>query len=313
MKKEIYLAGGCFWGVEKYFALLDGVLETEVGYANGIGENPSYEDVCTGMYKFAETVRVVYDDEIIGLSTLLELYFKIIEPNSINKQGHDVGVQYRIGIYRTDEGDKEIIDGMLVLLDESLEEPNVIENQPLENFYSAEEYHQKYLDKNPNGYCHVGAVHFDEAKAFVGKLQQEALRKRLSTMQYEVTQHGATEPPFNNEYNANFRKGIYVDIVDGTPLFASTEKFESGCGWPSFSRPIAGELVSELDDLTYGRVRTEVRSSAADSHLGHVFNDGPADKGGLRYCINSASLKFVPAEKMEEEGYAEYLPLLEEA
>ncbi|MDR1271832.1 MAG: peptide-methionine (S)-S-oxide reductase MsrA [Clostridiales Family XIII bacterium] len=315
MKKEIYFAGGCFWGVEKYFSLIDGVIETEVGYANGDTADPTYEDVCRGDTGFAETVRVVYDDETVGLSELMGMYFKVIDPNSLNRQGFDTGTQYRTGIYYVDDADERIVDGTLVLLDESLDSPNVIEKGKLKNFYTAEEYHQKYLDKNPQGYCHIGKSHFDEAAAAAfgrsaGKGRPDGLRGRLTDMQYEVTQHGATEPPFQNEFFSKFDEGIYVDIVDGTPLFVSTDKFESGCGWPSFSKPITADLLRDLPDHSFGRSRTEVRSSGADSHLGHVFGDGPEELGGLRYCINSAALRFVPRAEMEAEGYGEYLSLI---
>lgn len=139
---------------------------------------------------------------------------------------------------------------------------------------------------------------------------KEELKNILNEMQYNVTQNNGTEPPFRNEYYDNFKEGIYVDITTGEPLFVSTDKFESGCGWPSFSKPINPELIKELTDLSHGMVRTEVRSKLGDAHLGHVFNDGPKELGGLRYCINSASLKFIPKEKMEEEGYGEYMRLL---
>jgi peptide methionine sulfoxide reductase msrA/msrB len=324
MRKEIYFAGGCFWGVEKYLSLVNGVLETEVGYANGSSADPTYETVCRGVGSFAETVRVVYDDEVIGLSELMGLYFKVIDPNALNRQGFDIGVQYRTGVYYVDDADEAIIDGTLVLLDESLASPNVIEKEKLENFYPAEEYHQKYLDKNPGGYCHIGPSHFDEAAAYGSAAAgagdgagdgagADDLRGRLTDMQYEVTQHGATEPPFRNEYFSHFEEGIYVDIVDGTPLFMSTDKFESGCGWPSFSKPITGELLRDVPDHSFGRTRTEVRSAGADSHLGHVFEDGPSELGGLRYCINSAALKFIPKGEMEAAGYGAYLALFADA
>ena len=307
--KQIYLAGGCFWGVEKYLSLIPGVLETEVGYANGRTSNPSYEDVCTGLTGFAETVRVKYDSVRIGLTEILELFYQVIDPTSVNRQGNDIGEQYRTGIYYTDEADKPIISGSLILLGESLSKPVAVELKKLENFYPAESYHQEYLDKNPGCYCHISRGHFDAAGSYTGKAGVNSLKDRLSDMQFEVTQRNATEPPFNNEYYNNFEPGIYVDIIDGTPLFISTDKFESGCGWPSFSQPIDDSLIKTLPDNSFNRKRTEVRSTDADSHLGHVFDDGPVSLGGLRYCINSASLRFIPAADMEEQGYGELVRL----
>ncbi|WP_297422007.1 peptide-methionine (R)-S-oxide reductase MsrB [Clostridium sp.] len=148
------------------------------------------------------------------------------------------------------------------------------------------------------------------SKQYIKKSKEE-LRKELTNRQYKVTQENATEPPFQNEYNNFYEKGIYVDITTGEPLFLSFNKFNSGCGWPAFSKPISREVIKENKDESHEMVRTEVRSRTGDAHLGHVFCDGPAELGGLRYCINSASLKFIPVDKMEEEGYEEYLDLVE--
>ena len=189
-----------------------------------------------------------------------------------------------------------------------------MENLPLKNFYPAEDYHQDYLDKNPHGYCHLSPALFEMARKANAKKaapktsytikDQATLKKELTAMQYEVTQNSATEPPFRNEYWNEKREGIYVDITTGEPLFASTDKFESGCGWPSFSKPISKKLIKEYLDKSHNMIRTEVRSKLGNAHLGHVFTDGPKDKGGLRYCINSASLRFIPKEEMEKEGYS---------
>lgn len=316
MRKEIYLAGGCFWGTEKYLEDVKGILETEVGYANGNTEKPSYEEVCHKNTGHAETVRVVYEDSVIGLMFLLELYYDVIDPVSVNRQGNDVGSQYRTGIYYTDDGDESIIRESIDRLQLKYAEKIAIEVKRLDNYYRAEEYHQKYLDKNPHGYCHIGADKFEKAKTAVDvsrryvKRSEEELKESLTELQFEVTQNSATEQPFHNEYFDEFREGIYVDITTGEPLFLSDDKFESGCGWPSFSKPIDAALITDAVDTSFGRVRTEVRSRAGDAHLGHVFEDGPADRGGLRYCINSASLKFIPKESMEQEGYGKYLRLL---
>ncbi len=314
MIKIIYLAGGCFWGTARLMSLIPGVNSTVAGYANSLISNPTYEMVCTGRTGAAETVMVEYDDSIVSLTGLLQLYFKSIDPLAVNRQGNDIGAQYRTGIYYTDPKDAEVIDAQLATLQRRYKQPLAIEFSPLKNFYPAEEYHQDYLRKNPGGYCHVNPALFKEARELKpSKADNKAeLRKRLTPLQWEVTQHGATEKPYVNEYDNEFRPGIYVDITDGTPLFASSRKYNSGCGWPAFSKPISEKLITESPDHSYGRIRTEVRSAKSGAHLGHVFNDGPVDQGGLRYCINSAALRFIPKADMEKEGYGKYLPLIEE-
>ncbi len=314
--KEIYLAGGCFWGTEKYLSLVKGIVSTEVGYANGNTENPTYEDVCYKKTGHAETVKIVYDPYIVSLEFILKLYYDVINPLSINRQGNDIGTQYRTGIYYTDAKDKDIIIESIKELQKNYDKPIAIEVMPLENYFKAEEYHQKYLDKNPNGYCHIGGAKFskaENAEDFQLKYKaksKELLKETLTDIQYAVTQNNATEPPFRNEFYDNFKEGIYVDVTSGEPLFASSDKFESGCGWPSFSKPISPDLIRELDDTTHGMQRIEVRSKTGNAHLGHVFNDGPRESGGLRYCINSASLMFIPKEEMEEKGYGYLLDLV---
>lgn len=319
MLRKIYLAGGCFWGTEHLFSLVPGVKETVAGYANSNTANPDYRTVCTGMTDAAETVEVVYDPDVVSLSSLLRLFFRSIDPISLNRQGNDVGTQYRTGIYIDDPRDYPVVEAELATLQRRHKEPLAIEFGMLRNFYPAEDYHQKYLVKNPGGYCHVDPALFKEAATLgrkhgeaTGDKSKEELRKRLTPLQWEVTQNGATERPFVNEYDHEFRRGIYVDITDGTPLFISSKKYDSGCGWPAFSRPIDDSLITEHEDLSYGRRRTEVRSSSSGAHLGHVFDDGPAESGGLRYCINSASLRFIPEKEMEAQGYGKFLPLLDE-
>lgn len=316
---EIYFAGGCFWGTEHFMKQINGVKSTEVGYANGNIKYPTYQQVCTGNTGFAETVKVDYDPQEADLALLLELYFKTIDPTSLNRQGGDHGSQYRTGIYYIDESDRPIIEAAIDSLAKNYQKPIVVEVKPLSNFYKAEDYHQDYLGKNADGYCHISPDLFDfarkanikSAKVTYRKPDDATLRATLSDEQYAVTQKNATEKPFKNEYWDEFREGIYVDITTGEPLFISTDKFESGCGWPSFSKPIDKSLIKEELDTSHGMKRTEVRSNIGNAHLGHVFNDGPADKGGLRFCINSASLRFVPKDKMKEEGYGSYLRLLE--
>lgn len=315
---EIYLAGGCFWGVEKYLASIRGVLETETGYANGKTEHPTYEDVCRLGTGHAETVRVVYDPAAVPLDFLLGLYYEAVDPLSVNRQGNDRGTQYRTGIYYTDEGDLPVITASLEALGRKLGKTPAIECAPLGNYCRAEEYHQKYLDKNPGGYCHLSSEAFRKAAearvnpAVYRKPDDGTLRQTLTPLAYEVTQKSQTEAPFSSPFDKQFEPGIYVDITTGEPLFASSDKFDAGCGWPSFSKPIDPAAVHEKTDLSHFRVRTEVRSRAGDAHLGHVFTDGPSDKGGLRYCINGAALRFVPKERMREEGYGDLLDLAEE-
>lgn len=303
MEQTIYLAGGCFWGVEKYLSMIPGVLRTEVGYANGKTAHPTYEQVCYRNTGHAETVRVVYDAQVLSLSDLLSRFFEVIDPTAINQQGNDIGVQYRTGIYYTQPEDRPIILAALSDLQAQYHQPVAVEAQPLKNYTPAEADHQKYLDRNPGGYCHIPARSFAQAK----RPLQASLRERLTDLQYRVTQENATEPPFQNEYCNEFREGIYVDLISGEPLFASSDKFESGCGWPSFAKPIDAASVWKRTDTSHGMHRTEVRSRGSNAHLGHVFDDGPADRGGLRYCINSASLRFIPKEQMEAEGYGRFL------
>lgn len=310
--KKIYLAGGCFWGTEHLFSLVEGVVNTVAGYANSVVPHPSYEMVCTGRTGAAETVEVEYDDMKVGLTDLLSIYFKSIDPTVLNRQGNDVGTQYRTGIYYTNDADIEVIEAFVAMVQRRFTQPLAVEVRRLENFYPAELYHQQYLYKNPTGYCHVDPALFDEVKSRKAESNNKTdLRNRLTPLQWEVTQNGATERPFVNEYDHEFRKGIYVDITDGTPLFVSSRKYDSGCGWPAFTRPIDPSLISEHTDTSFGRVRTEVRSASSGAHLGHVFPDGPAADGGMRYCINSASLRFVPVEEMEREGYGEFVAMID--
>lgn len=302
--REIYLAGGCFWGVEEYFSRVPGVTDAVSGYANGKGSTTKYELISqTG---HAETVKVIYDKNQVSLREVLLHYFRIIDPTSVNKQGNDRGTQYRTGVYYTDKEDSAVIEEVFDEQSKKLDKPLAVEKGALENFVKAEEYHQDYLKKNPNGYCHINVNQasypvIDES--LYQKPSDEEIKKMLTDEEYAVTQKNDTERAFSNRYWDQFEEGIYVDIVTGEPLFSSKDKYDSGCGWPSFSRPISPDVATYKDDTSFNMVRTEVRSRVGDSHLGHVFTDGPKDKGGLRYCINSLSIKFIPKAEMEEKGY----------
>jgi peptide methionine sulfoxide reductase msrA/msrB len=306
--KEIYLAGGCFWGVEAYFDKILGVEYTEVGYANGKTEDTSYKEIdSTG---HAETVRVVYDPEVVELEEILEYYFKIIDPTILNRQGNDIGTQYRTGIFYKNEDDEQVISNFIESIKSEYDSEIVTEVETLENFVIGEEYHQDYLEKNPNGYCHINLSDIPNRKPEINprdyeKPSDQEIKEKLTEEEYEITQGKGTEPPFKNEYNDNKAKGIYVDIVTGQPLFSSRDKYDSGSGWPSFTKPIDKGLLRYLEDKSIGMERIEVLSISGDTHLGHVFNDGPEDEGGLRYCMNSGSLRFIPLEKMDEEGYGD--------
>lgn len=308
--KEIYLAGGCFWGLEEYFSRLEGIAHTEVGYANGETEHPTYEQVCTKKTGFAETVYIRYDEEIISLKNVLRRFFRVIDPTSIDKQGPDIGNQYRTGIYFIDDSVLPLIQEEILLLSTKYRDKIQVEVCPLKNYYKAEEYHQQYLKKNPSGYCHIDLSLADEKlldEPLFTMKDEATLREELTELEYNVTRHGHTEPPFDNAYHDFFEEGIYVDITTGQPLFISTDKFDSGCGWPSFARPITDHLLSYRSDTSYGMERTEVRSTLGDAHLGHVFPDGPTELGGIRYCINSAALRFIPKNEMRSQGYDYYL------
>ena len=302
---EIYLAGGCFWGLEEYFSRIEGVKKTTVGYANGQVESTNYQLI--HQTDHAETVHLIYDEKRVSLREILLYYFRVIDPLSVNKQGNDVGRQYRTGVYYTDEGDKAVIEQVFAEQEKQLGQKIAVELEPLRHYVLAEDYHQDYLKKNPGGYCHINVNDAYQPLVDPGQYEKPTdaeLKEQLTQEQYQVTQHSATERPFHNAYNATFEEGIYVDVTTGEPLFFAGDKFESGCGWPSFSRPIARDVLKYYEDKSHGMERIEVRSRSGNAHLGHVFTDGPESAGGLRYCINSAALRFIPKEKMEAEGYA---------
>ena len=312
--QKIYLAGGCFWGVEAYMEKISGIVNVVSGYANGKIENPTYEDVIYRGTGHAETVCVTYDANKIELPTLLKYYFRIIDPTSLNKQGNDRGTQYRTGIYYERDKDKEIIEREIEQLQKNYSKKIVVEVLPLIRFDRAEDYHQNYLKKNPHGYCHIDLSKADDIIINEGdysKLPDEKLKLKLTDKQYKVTQLGDTERAFDNEYWDFFEPGIYVDITTGEPLFSSKDKFTSQCGWPSFSKPIAPEVLNYHRDNSFNMERIEVISRVGKAHLGHVFDDGPRELGGLRYCINSAAIEFIPLGSMEEKGYGSLVPIIE--
>ena len=308
-KNVAYFAGGCFWGLERYFQNVDGVTDTTVGYAQSTVENPTYEQVCAGETDAAETVRVTFDPERVSLRTLSLLFLEVIDPFSVDRQGEDSGRQYRTGMFFTSEVQQSTyIAAIEQLIDRQPQRPAVL-IEPLRNFYPAEAHHQDYLVNNPGGYCHIPLAAIANVKR-----RQKYVEKiwDLTLEQFAVTQNAATERPFVNEYDHTFEPGIYVDIVSGEPLFSSRDKFDSGCGWPAFSKPIeASSLTEHADDRVPGRPRIEIRTADTQIHLGHVFEDGPADRGGLRYCMNSASLRFVPRSRMEAEGYGKWIPVVD--
>ena len=280
----IYLAGGCFWGVEAFVSRLKGVNQTEVGYANGFDLAPTYEKVCSGKTGHRETVKVTYNPKIISLDELLESFFKIIDPYTKNQQGPDIGSQYQTGVYWQEESQRETVLKFFSKKQSEDDQKIVVEVGPISCFYTAEDYHQKYLERNPQGYCHVNLNLIDDEEF-----------DHLTREEYEITQLAMTEPPFSGKYNDFFEEGIYVDVVNGEVLFSSEDKFDSKCGWPAFSKPISDDAITLNRDFSHGTTRIEVRSAKSNSHLGHLFHDGPG--GSKRYCINSVALKFIPKKQ----------------
>ena len=307
MKKLATFAGGCFWCMVKPFDEYEGVESVISGYTGGYTKNPTYEEVCTDLTGHIEAIQITFDDEIISYKELLDIYWSVIDPTQVGGQFADLGHHYKTVIFYHDDYQKQEAEKSKEDLEKSrlYDKPIVTEIRKAETFYPAEDYHQYYYKKNPDHYNR-----YYQGSGRAKHVKKVWAKKNLTALQYEVTQNSATETPFSNEYYNNFEEGIYVDIISGEPLFTSKDKFDSGCGWPSFSKPIGKGILDFYEDYSHNMERVEVKGSKSGAHMGHVFDDGPKEMGGIRFCINSASLRFIPKEKMIEEGYEQYLEYL---
>lgn len=310
-------AGGCFWCMVEPFDERPGIKEVISGYTGGFVENPTYEQVCSNTTGHVEAVQITFDPSVVSYESLLNIFWQQIDPTDSGGQFYDRGESYKTAIFYHNEEQKMLAEQSKEALANSgkFSKPIVTEILPAKDFYHAEEEHQYYYKKNKFHYERYkqgsGRADFIK-KHWQKKYDKQSLKETLTAMQYYVTQEDGTEPPFQNEYWDLEEEGIYVDIISGEVLFSSKEKYDAGCGWPSFTNPVNPKQITEHLDTSHGMIRTEVRSKEADAHLGHVFEDGPIEHGGLRYCINSAALRFIRKEDMEKEGYGDYLYLFDE-
>ncbi|GAB2575062.1 peptide-methionine (R)-S-oxide reductase MsrB [Gracilibacillus alcaliphilus] len=315
LEKAIF-AGGCFWCMVEPFDQQPGIERVVSGYTGGDQPNPTYEEVCTNTTGHREAVEITFDSSIFPYEKLLSIFWRQIDPTDAGGQFHDRGESYKTAVFYTTGKQKQLAEESKQVLADSgkFTKPIVTDILPAKPFYPAEEKHQDYYKKQrfhynlyKKGSGRAEFIKNNWSKAY----SKDELKQTLNPIQYHVTQENGTERPFSNEYWNNQQEGIYVDIVSGVPLFSTTDQYDAGCGWPSFTKPLNRNSLTEQMDTSHGMRRIEVRSEEADSHLGHVFDDGPQDKGGMRYCINSAALRFIPKDKLKENGLEAYLSLFE--
>lgn len=309
-------AGGCFWCMVEPFDERPGIISVVSGYTGGHTSHPTYEEVATNTTGHQEAVQITFDPDIISYNEIVETFWQQIDPTDPGGQFHDRGDSYKTAIFYHNDHQKEVAKQSKEALEKSdrFQDPIATQIIQASEFYPAEEEHQDFYKKNKAHYerYSVGSGRKDFIEQHWSQKESKAdLRKRLTPIQFAVTQEDATERPFDNAYWDNEEEGIYVDIISGDVLFSSQDKFDAQCGWPSFTKPVDENALIEKDDFKLARVRTEVRTRRSDSHLGHVFEDGPVERGGLRYCMNSAAMRFIPKEKMAEEGYEKYLHLFD--